>query len=195
MRKYLFLIAAMLISTSVFAQSTSWNFDKAHSSIGFDINHMVVSEVSGQFNAFDGSVISDKNDFSDAKIMFKIDAASINTDNEKRDGHLKSPDFFDVAKYPDIRFEGTSFKKLDEKNYTLTGNLTMHGVTKAVELTVKYGGTINDPYGNTRAGFKITGALNRTDFGLTWNSIMEAGGLIVGEEVRITGRFELLKSK
>lgn len=195
MRKYLLLVAAMLMSTAVIAQNTSWNFDKSHSSIGFDIDHLVVSEVNGQFSAFDGTFKSDKEDFSDAKITFKIDVASIDTDNEKRDEHLKSPDFFDAAKYPAIQFEGTIFKKVSEKKYKLKGNLTMRGVTKAVELDVSYGGTITDPWGNKRAGFKLYGSLNRTEFGLTWNNVMEAGGLIVGEEVRITGRFELVQAK
>ena len=195
MRKYLFLVVVMLMSSAAFSQSTSWKFDKSHSSIGFDIDHMVISEVNGQFTAFEGTVVSDKEDFSDTKITFKIDVASIDTDNDKRDEHLKSPDFFDVAKYPVIQFESTSFKKVNGKKYKLNGNLTMHGVTKPVELEVNYGGTISDPWGNTRAGFKLTGSLNRTDFGLTWNKIMEAGGLVVGEEVRITGRIELVQAK
>lgn len=188
---YLFILAIAAVS---FAQ-TSWNFDKAHSSIGFNVDHMVVAEVEGEFAKFEGTFSADKDDFSDAQITFTVDVASITTDNEKRDGHLKSPDFFDVAKYPQMTFKSKAFTKTGNKTYKLVGDLTMRGVTKEVTLDVKYGGTIADPWGNTRAGFKISGALNRTDYGLEWNKILETGGLLVSEEVRIVGRFELIKSK
>lgn len=194
MRNAFFYLTLLAFASLTFAQS-SWNFDKSHSSIGFDVDHMVVSEVEGQFTKFEGTFSAAKEDFSDAQITFTIDVASINTENQKRDDHLRSADFFDVAKFPQMTFTGTSFTKKDAKNYVLSGKLTMHGVTKDVKLDVRYGGIIVDPWGNTRAGFKLNGQVNRTDFGLTWNSVMETGGLVVGEEVRIVGRFELIKAK
>lgn len=189
------LLVLMLAMFSATAQTTKWTFDIAHSSIKFDIAHLVISEVTGQFQDYEGTVLSDKVDFSDAKIDFSIDVKSIDTDNEKRDGHLKSADFFDVEKYPKITFKSESVKKVEENQYKLTGEFTMHGVTKEITLDVKYGGTITDTYGNIKAGFKITGVINRTDFGLKYNSVLEAGGLMIGEEVTITCKVELLKEK
>ena len=195
MLKYLLISIFILAYSTVFAQSTNWNIDNSHSSIGFDIDHMVIAEVEGEFSSFEGDFKSDKDDFTDAVITFKVDLSSIDTDNQKRDDHLKSPDFFNVAEYPSMSFTSSSLNKVSGKKYKLKGNLTLHGVTKPVELDVTYGGKINDPWGNTRAGFKLNGSLNRTHYGLTWNKAIEAGGLLVGEEVRITGRFELMKAK
>lgn len=177
------------------AQKTKWTFDKAHSKIQFDVAHMVISEVSGQFHDYEGTILADKEDFSDAKIEFSIDVKSVDTDTEKRDQHLRSADFFDVEKYPKITFKSTSMKKAGEKQYKLTGDFTMHGITKTVTLDVKYGGTVKDSYGNIKAGFKITGTINRTDFGLKYNSVMESGGLLIGEEITIICKVELLKQK
>lgn len=185
----------MLGLISATAQNTKWAFDKSHSKIQFDVDHMVISEVSGQFHEYDGTILSDKADFSDAKIDFFIEVKSIDTDDEKRDGHLQSADFFDVAKYPKIIFKSTSMKKVGNKLYKLTGELTMHGVTKTVTLDAKYGGTITDPYGNVKAGFKVSGVIDRTAFDLKYNSAMDSGGLMIGEEVTITCKLELLKLK
>lgn len=194
--KYIsFLMAIFFVIFSAKAESNKWAFDAAHSSVSFNVNHMVISEVSGQFKKFDGEVLSNKKDFSDAKINFSIDVNSIDTDNEKRDNHLKSPDFFNAKKYAKMTFVSKSFKKINNKNYKLTGDFTLHGVTKTITLDVFLGGVITDPYKNTRAGFKISGKLNRKDFGLKWNMAMEAGGLVVGNEVRITCRVELVKVK
>lgn len=194
MKKMTAIIAVLtLIVFSATAQKTKWTFDKVHSKIQFDIAHMVISEVTGQFHDYEGEVFSDEKDFSDAKIDFNINVNSIDTDDEKRDGHLKGADFFDAAKYPKITFKSTSMKKAGENRYKLTGDFTMHGVTKAITLDVKYGGTIKDPYGNTKAGFKITGIIDRTDFGLKYNSVMDSGGLMLGEEVIITCKVELVK--
>lgn len=187
-------IMALAISAISLGQST-WGFDKSHSSVQFDIDHMVISEVSGSFKEFDGMVKATKEDFSDAQIEFTIQVKSVNTDNADRDKHLRSPDFFDAEKYETIKFKSTSLKKVGEGVYKMTGNITMHGVTKKITLDVSYGGTIKDPYGNMRAGFKIMGTLNRTDFGLVYNSTMETGGLLIGEEVSIVCKVELIKKQ
>lgn len=190
--KKLSLIIAIFSAVLTNAQNT-WVFDASHSTVGFSINHMVISEIDGQFNTFEGTLISAEDDLSDAKINFSIDVASIDTANEKRDGHLLAADFFDAENHPKITFESTSISKNGNANYTLTGNLIMHGVTKEIKLKMKYGGTIKDPWGNTKAGVKITGSLNRTDFGLNYNSVMEAGGLMIGEDIEITCKMELAK--
>ena len=196
MKRNIFYGAVMaMLTLSAAAQTTKWGFDKAHSKVQFDIAHLVISEVTGQFNEYDGTVLSDKADFSDVVVDFSIDVKSIDTDNEKRDGHLRGEDFFDIAKYPEIIFKSKSVKKAGNNLYKFTGDLTMHGVTKEVTLDVQYNGTINDNWGNTKAGFKVTGKINRTDFGLKYNSALEAGGLMLGEEVTITCKFELLKQK
>jgi len=184
---------ALISTTGLWAQTTEWKFDHAHSSIEFSIDHMVISEVTGKFTDFDGKVTTSSTDFEGAQIEFFIEAKSINTDNEDRDNHLRDADFFDVAQFPQIVFKSTSFNKIDDKNYRLSGSLTMHGVTKAVTFDVKYGGTVVDPWGNTKAGFKLTGELNRKDYGLTWSKALETGGLVVGDEVTLTARVQLLK--
>lgn len=189
---FLFIAAAFLMNSAI-AQTTKWTMDAAHSKIGFSVDHMVISEVDGFFNKYAGSILSDKPDFSDAKVEFTIEVSSINTDNADRDNHLKSADFFDAAKFPQIVFKGSTMKKVAEGKYQLSGNLTMHGVTKPVVLDVKYNGTRKDPWGNTKAGFKISGALNRAQWGLVYNAAIEAGGVLIGEEVRINCNIELSK--
>lgn len=189
------LVVLILAVFSVTAQETKWTFDKVHSKIQFDVAHLVISEVTGQFQDYEGTVLADKADFSDAKIDFSIDVKSIDTDNEQRDGHLQSADFFDAAKYPKITFKSKSMTEAGKNQYKLTGDLSMHGVTKAVTFDVKYGGTVTDLYGNVKAGFKITGVIDRTDFGLKYNSVLDSGGLLIGEEITITCNVELLKQK
>ena len=187
------LVAAIALSGISLAQSTVWKGDNSHSSITFSIAHMVISETEGQFSDYEVTVKADKDDFTDAQYEVVIQAGSIDTDDEKRDGHLKSGDFFDVAQYETITFKGSKFEQVDGKNYKVTGELTMHGVTKTVTLDAKFNGTIKDPWGNTRAGLKIWGAINRTEFGLQYNSVMEAGGLMIGEEVNLDINEELIK--
>ncbi|PKV51926.1 polyisoprenoid-binding protein YceI [Aquimarina sp. MAR_2010_214] len=192
--KKLAIVIAFIATTYSFAQKTTWNVDASHSKVSFSVSHLVISEVDGNFNSFNGSFISNKDDFSDAKITFDIDANSINTENAKRDGHLKSEDFFYVEKYPKITFKSTSFKKKSKNKYQLKGNLTMRGITKKVTLDVSHGGIIaNDGFGNTKAGFKATGTINRTDFGVAWNAKTEHGGMVVGEDIEITIKLELVK--
>ena len=194
MKKLSILLSLVLIaSLGMYAQKTTYGFDKAHTNVRFSIAHMVISEVDGNFSDFDGKVVTNKEDFTDADISFKINVESINTDDAKRDEHLRSPDFFDVANNPEITFESKSMEKISEKEYKLTGDLSMNGKTKSVTLDVKYGGTIVDPWGNTKAGFKITGTINRLDWGLKYNSVMDSGGLLIGEEVDIVCNVELIK--
>lgn len=188
----LVMIAAV---AGVFAQApkTSWNIDQAHSSVTFSVDHMVISEVEGSFKTFSADIKADNPDFSDAAGSISIDVKSINTDNAKRDEHLRSGDFFDADKFPALAFKITKFSKVSGKQYKVTGDLTMHGVTKTVTLDAKFNGIIKDPWGNTRAGLVVTGELDRYDFGLKYNSALEAGGMVIGQEVRIKVSLELIK--
>jgi len=176
-------------------QTTEWTFDPAHTKIRFVVTHMVISEVEGLFHSFEGKVMSDKDDFSDAKVEFKIDASSIDTDNDRRNGHLKSPDFFDVKKYPSLEFKSTKLEPAGSRTYKLYGDLTMHGTTKPVVLDLKYNGSITDGRGNKHAGFKAITTINRMDWGLKWNHLLETGGAIVSSEVNIICNVELVQVK
>lgn len=195
MKTFYIAILAVLFAINANAQSTKWNFDEAHSKISFSVTHMMVSDVEGKFKKYEGDVVADKEDFSDAKISFKIDVNSIDTDNDKRDEHLRSADFFTVDKYPNITFVGESMKKVGKGKYKLTGKFTMLGVTKTITLDVSFRGFKKDPWGGTRAGFKITGNINRNDWGLKYNSALDAGGVMIGENVDIICNVELLKAK
>jgi polyisoprenoid-binding protein YceI len=182
-----------LTATLTFAQ-TKWTFDNAHSKIGFGVTHLIISEVEGNFKNFDGTVVTKGEDFEGADVQFTVDTKSIYTDNEQRDNHLKSDDFFSAEKYPKMTFKSKSFKKVDDKNYKLAGDLTIRGKTKEVTLDVKHNGTVVDPWGNTKAGFEVSGEINRFDFGLKWNALMEAGGAVVGKTVELKINIELAKS-
>lgn len=190
---FLSLLMTAMAGFSAMAQNT-WSVDNAHTKIEFSVSHLVISETVGFFKAFGGSVTTTTDDFNGANIQFTVDVASINTDNEMRDNHLKSDDFFNAEKYPKMIFKSTSFKKVDGKKYKLTGMLTIRDVTKSVEFDVIYNGTVKDPYGNTKAGFKLTGSLNRFDYGLKWNTMAEAGA-VVGDMVEIKINIELAKDK
>ena len=192
MKKLFVLLAGIALTTAATAQ-TPWTLDKAHSSVNFTVTHMVVSEVNGNFKDFSAEVKSDKPDFSDLVTAFTIQTASVNTDDEKRDGHLKSEDFFYAEKFPTITFKSASIKKISDKKYELSGDLTMRGVTKKMTWDVKYNGTIKDGYGNNRAGFKATTTINRKDYGVSWNKTMDAGGLAVSDEVAISVNIEITK--
>ena len=188
-------LSTLLVAGTINAQNTSWNMDKSHSSVGFSIEHMVVSEVVGQFNDFSSNIKSDKDDFTDAKGDVTIQVSSVDTKEPKRDGHLKSPDFFDAEKNPIIKFEIVKFSKVKGKEYKLVGNLTMHGVTRSVTLKGVFGGIVKDPYGNTRTGIKVSGEVDRYDFGLKYNAAMEAGGLVIGQKLTINCNLEMTKAK
>jgi polyisoprenoid-binding protein YceI len=172
------------------SQST-WDFDKAHTSVNFAITHMMISEVDGNFKSFSGKVVSKNDDFTDAQVDFTIDVNSINTDNESRDKHLKSDEFFDAGKFPSITFKSSSFKKVSGNKYELEGDMTMRDVTKKVKLDVVYNGTVSTKNGN-KAGFKVTGTINRFDYGLKWNSMMDTGP-VLGKDVTLTINVELKK--
>ena len=170
-----------------------WIIDTNHSEVGFKIKHLVISNVSGKLTSFEGTVDSSKDDFSDAKISFSADIASIHTGQEQRDGHLKSADFFDAEKFPKLSFVSSSLTPVSDSDYKLKGDLTLHGVTKSIELEVDFGGIQKDLYGQTVAGFEINGKIKRSDFGLTWSAVTEAGGLVVGEDVKIHINAEIIK--
>lgn len=194
MKKALFLLAIAAAPFVAMAQ-TKWNLDKGHSNVKFSVQHLVISEVEGNFKMFNGTIDAANPDFTNAKIDFTVDVTSINTDDEKRDGHLKSDDFFNAEKYPAMKFNSTSFKKVKGNMYTLEGDLTIRDVTKKVKFAVVYGGTVKDPWGNTKAGFKASGKINRKEFGLKWNAATEAGGAVVGDEVQMIINAEFAQQK
>lgn len=171
---------------------TKWAIDTTHTEVQFKVKHLVISTVTGFFKKFTGSLETERDDFDGALVTVSIDANSIDTHMPDRDTHLKSPDFFAAGEYPTLDFSGQMKKKTDNQ-YALEGNLTLRGVTKPVMLSVEYGGTTVDPWGNTKAGFEINGKINRKDFGLNWNALTEAGGMVVSEEVRIHINAELAK--
>lgn len=188
MKKITLFAATVMLSLATFAQT--WTLDKAHAKLGFTITHLMVSDVEGAFKTFDITIASSKDDFSDAVISLTADVNSINTDNEKRDTHLKSPDYFDAAKYPTLTFKSKSFTKVDGKNYKLTGDLTMHGVTKTVTLNVVYNGTIIHPMTKKPvAGFKVTGTFKRSDFGISPGTPTS----ILSDEVNLIANAEFVK--
>jgi polyisoprenoid-binding protein YceI len=189
MKKINLLIVALVVSMTSFGQST-WSLDKAHGKLGFSITHMLVSDVEGFFKSFDIKVTSSQADFSDAVINLTGDVKSINTDNEQRDTHLKGADFFDVEKYPSLTFKSKQLKKEEGKKYKLTGELTIHGVTKPVELDVTLNGTTVNPNNKkTIAGFKVTGTIKRSDFTIG----TKFPNAMLSDEVAITANIELIK--
>lgn len=190
------LILAILMMAGIVSHAQKqWVVDNAHSGVKFTVSHLVISEVEGNFKNFTGQMTAAQPDFSDAKINFTVDVNSINTDNEMRDKHLKSDDFFNAEKFPSMSFKSLLFKKTGDKRYDLVGELTIRDVTKKVKFNVTYGGTVKDPYGNTKAGFKATATINRLDFGLKWNNLTEAGGAVVGSDVNILLNLEFTQSK
>ena len=172
----------------------TYKIDEMHSDITFKVKHLMISTVTGNFANFDANLEAQKEDFSDAKITFTADIASITTGNNQRDSHLKSEDFFDVAKYPTLNFLSTSINKTDDDNvYELIGDLTIKGVTKPIILTVEYGGTMTDFYGQFKAGFDINGQISRSVFGLTWSAVTEAGGVVVSDDVKLNLSIQMIK--
>lgn len=190
MRTIIALFVFLLSAGSLLAQAT-WNIDKSHSRVGFVVTHMVVAEVEGQFNDFDATVTGGGEGFNGADISFTAKTASINTDNERRDNDLRSDHFFDAEKFAEIKFNGKVVKTGDK--YQLKGDLTIRDVTKPVTFDLTYGGSITTSRG-TKAGFKISGVINRFDYGLTWDAAIESGGLVVSKDVTINCRIELNKA-
>lgn len=172
---------------------TTWAIDPTHSELLFKVKHLMITNVKGEFRNFNASLESVGTDFSKAKVSATVEADSIFTNNTDRDNHLKSADFFDVENHKELTFEGTSFTKLDEDNYQLKGNLTIKGVAKEITLDVEFGGIAKDPWGNEKAGFSLSGKINRKDWGLNWNAALEAGGVMVSDEVRINGEVQFVK--
>lgn len=164
--------------------TTKWVLDPMHSEVQFKVKHLVISTVTGSFRKFEGEVITESDDFSDSEVDFSLDVDSIDTTQEARDQHLKSAEFFDAATYPKISFKSTSLTK-NGSDYKLVGDLTIKDVTKPVTLDVEFGGSAADFYGQTKAGFEITGKINRKEFGLTWDGITEAGSIVVGEDIKL----------
>ena len=171
----------------------TYKIDPAHSEITFKVKHLMITNVTGNFTNFDATLETDASDFSDAKINFSADVNSISTNNEQRDGHLKSDDFFGAEAFPTLTFTSTSFKHKDNKTFELVGDLTIKGQTKSIALNVDYGGTATDPYGQVKSGFEITGKINRKDFGLSWGAVTEAGGVVVSDEVKLQLNVQMIK--
>jgi polyisoprenoid-binding protein YceI len=172
--------------------TTKWGIDTTHTEVQFKVKHLVIATVTGFFKKFSGQVETDREDFDGASVAFSLDVNSIDTNQADRDTHLKSPDFFAAAEYPTVDFSGT-LVKLGGNDYQLNGDLTLRGTTKPVTMAVEFGGIMVDPWGNTKAGFEINGKINRKDFGLNWNAVTEAGGMVVSEEVKIHINAELAK--
>ena len=163
----------------------TYKIDAMHSEVSFKVKHLMISTVTGRFTAFDATLTADDAAFANAAITFEADINSISTGNDHRDTHLKSPEFFSADEFPKLSFVSTSFTPKDEDDYVLVGDLTMHGVTKSVKLKVKYNGMMTDFYGNNKVGFEIEGKIKRSEFGLTWSGVTEAGGVVVSDEVKL----------
>jgi polyisoprenoid-binding protein YceI len=172
----------MSIATAT-TTKTKWVLDPAHSEIVFKVKHLMIANVKGEFRKFTAEV--DGEDFTKSRIRAVIDASSIFTNDDNRDAHLKGADFFDAENHKELIFEGNSFKKISDEDYELKGNLTIKGVTKEIKLDVEFGGVAKDPWGNEKAGFSINGKINRKDWGLNWNAVLETGGVLVSDEVKI----------
>ena len=172
--------------------TTKWVLDPMHSEVQFKVKHLVISTVTGSFKTFEGSLETENDDFTDAKVEFSLNVDSIDTNQSQRDEHLKGADFFDAASHPKISFKSTSFTK-DGDDYQLKGDLTIKGVTKPVTLDVEHGGVATDFYGNNKAGFDVSGKINRNEFGLTWDGVTEAGSIVVGEDIKLIASIQFAK--
>ncbi len=172
--------------------TTQWVLDPTHSELQFKVKHLMITTVTGSLASFNASLTTESDDFENAQVSFDGDLNTIETGNKDRDNHLKSGDFFDAEQFPKITFASTGLTK-DGDDYVLTGNLTIKDTTKPVKLNAEFGGIATDPWGNTKAGFTLSGKINRTDFGLTWNAALETGGVMVSEEVKIAGELQFVK--
>ena len=171
----------------------TYKIDGMHSEITFKVKHLMITNVTGSFKKFDATMEASAEDFSDAKISFEADVNSISTDNADRDTHLKGDDFFAADKFPALSFTSTSLTHKSGSDYILKGDLTIKGVTKPVELAVEFGGTMTDFYGQFKAGFEITGKIKRSEFGLTWSAVTEAGGVVVSDEIKLNMAVQMVK--
>jgi len=182
-----------VLNTAKETATTTWVIDPLHSEVMFKVKHLVISTVTGSFSKFEGTAVTSEDSFENAKINFEIAVDSIHTGQEQRDLHLKNGDFFEAETFPKIIFQSVSFIKTGSDNYVLKGNLTLKGVTKEVALTAEYGGIEKDHYGNTKAGFEISGTINRREFGVSYNALTETGGLALGENVKLSANIQLAK--
>jgi polyisoprenoid-binding protein YceI len=175
-------------------KNTKWALDPAHSSVDFSVRHMMIAKVKGSFNSFNATIEADPSDLTTANIEFTIDLASVDTRNEDRDNHLRSADFFDVENNPTMTFTATSIVKTDEGEYDVTGDLTLRGVTRPETFVVTFEGTGKDPWGNEKVGFNAEGKIKRSEFGLTWNAALETGGVLVGDEIKVSLEIQAAKA-
>ncbi len=172
---------------------SKWVLDASHSSVDFTIRHMMIAKVKGTFHTFNAEIEADADDLTTASINFEVDLASIDTRNEDRDNHLRSGDFFEIEKHPKMTFKATNIKKTGSDTYDLTGDLTIRGVTRQETFNVTYEGAGKDPWGNEKAGFSAEGKINRSDYGLTYNAVLETGGVLIGDEVKVSLEIEAAK--
>lgn len=173
--------------------TNKWVIDPSHSQISFSVRHLVVTTLSGKFDNFSGELLAQNEDFSDSKITFNADITSINTGNIDRDNHLKSDDFFNAEQFPSLQFKSTSFVKNSENDFSLSGDITIRNITQTITLKAELGGIMVDPWGNIKAGFEISGKINRKEFGLKWDVITEAGGAVVSDEVKLNLNVQVVK--
>lgn len=181
------------MSTSTKTGTTTYTIDASHSQVGFSVKHMMFSTVRGNFRGFEGTIVVDNDNPANSTVNVTIDASTVSTGDEKRDEHLRSADFFDVATYPDITFKSTSIDFKDDENFTINGELTIHGVTAPAKIKAEQTGEGTNPWGVDVAGFEGETKINRKDFGLGWNATLEKGGVLVGEEIKITLELEVAK--
>lgn len=173
---------------------TTWQLDPAHSEVTFRVRHLMVSNVSGKFKTFSSQAVTEGDDFTTAGVEFTIDAASVDTGVDMRDNHLRGDDFFNAEKFPTLHFKSTAIRATGDGEYELTGDLTIRDITKPVSLLVEQGGIVKDPYGNIKAGFEVTGKINRKEFGLLWSALTEAGGAVAGDEVKFQANLQYAKT-
>jgi len=174
---------------------SKWSIDPTHSEVSFKIKHLMITNVKGVFKTYEANIVTTGDDFMTAEIDFSLDPSSIDTGNTDRDTHLKAPDFFDVDNHKQITFTANTYENVDnDGSYELWGDLTIKGITKRIKLDVEFGGVAKDPWGNTKAGFTINGKINRKDWGLTWNAALEAGGVMLSEDVKISCDIQLVKT-
>lgn len=172
---------------------SQWTVDPTHSSIDFSVKHMMIARVKGSFHSFEANIIADAFDLTSADIQFSIDMNSIDTRNSDRDNHLRSADFFDIEKYPTLTFQAAAVTKTDDGEYSITGDLSLHGVTRSETFAAAFEGAGKDPWGNEKVGFSATGSIKRSDYGLTYNAVLETGGVLIGDEVKISIEIEAIQ--
>jgi len=195
MKKIVVTLALAVLALGASAQAETWNIDASHSSVSFEVTHMVISKVRGRFTDFSGVINFDGKDISHGSVKVSAKTASVNTDNEDRDEHLRSDEFFDAETYPTMTFTSTKVSEVKDGKFKLTGDLTIKDVTKEVTFDCEFPGVVKDPWGNTRAGFSAETTINRQDFGVTWSTVLEGGGLALGNDVDLKLEFEAIKAK